>query len=113
MSGFEDVNYYFRKAARVMDLSAAVGRILVTPYREVKVDAPTTPKADEAPAQRGVTVSYFEWAQNIQQFTWEEDMRDADAALARVVGERKVSFRTAAFVMAIGRVGRATVLRGV
>ncbi len=122
MSGFEDVNYYFRKAARVMDLSAAVGRILVTPYREVKVDAPTTPKADEALAQRGVTVSYFEWAQNIQQFTWEEDkvnaelhrhMRDADAALARVVGERKVSFRTGAFVMAIGRVGRATVLRGV
>ena len=70
MSGFEDVNYYFRKAARVMDLSAAVGRILVTPYREVKVDASTTPKADEALAQRGVTVSYFEWAQNIQQFTW-------------------------------------------
>ena len=141
MSGFEDVNYYFRKAARVMDLSAAVGRILVTPYREVKVDAsitldsgviteanvkdiraglileaanaPTTPKADEALAQRGVTVSYFEWAQNIQQFTWEEDKRDADATLARVVGERKVSFRTAAFVMAIGRVRRATVLRGV
>src|SRR5437879_5202303 len=122
MSGFEDVNYYFRKAARVMDLSAAVERILVTPYREVKVDASTTPKADEALAQRGVTVSYFEWAQNIQQFTWEEDkvnaelhrhMRDADAALARVVGERKVSFRTAALVMAIGRVGRATVLRGV
>ena len=120
MSGFEDVNYYFRKAARVMDLSAAVGRILVTPYREVKVDAsitldsggvteanvkdiraglileaanaPTTPKADEALAQRGVTVSYFEWAQNIQQFTWEEDKVNAE--LHR-------------------RVGRATVLRGV
>src|SRR5439155_982682 len=70
----------------------------------------------------GVTVSYFEWAQNIQQFTWEEDkinaelhrhMRDAYATLARVVRERKVSFRTAAFVVAIGRVGRATVLRGV
>ena len=98
-------------------------------------NAPTTPKADEVLAQRGVTVlpdiyvnaggvtvSYFEWAQNIQQFTWEEDkinaelhrhMRDAYAALARVVGERKVSFRTGAFVMAIGRVGRATVLRGV
>src|SRR5439155_17993729 len=78
MSGFEDVNYYFRKAARVMDLSAAVGRILVTPYREVKVDASTTPKADEALAQRGVTVSYFEWAQNIQQFTWEEDKVNAE-----------------------------------
>src|SRR5205823_14757876 len=110
MSGFEDVNYYFRKAARVMDLSAAVGRILVTPYREVKANAPTTPKADEALAQRGVTVSYFEWAQNIQQFRWEEDkvnaelhrhMRDADAAPARVVRERNVSFRTGAFVMAV------------
>ena len=98
-------------------------------------NAPTTPRADEALAQRGVTVlpdiyvnaggvtvSYFEWAQNIQQFTWEEDkvnaelhrhMRDAYATLARVVRERKVSFRTAAFVVAIGRVGRATVLRGV
>ena len=69
-----------------------------------------------------MTVSYFEWAQNIQQFTWEEDkvnaelhrhMRDAYATLARVVRERKVSFRTAAFIVAIGRVGRATVLRGV
>ncbi len=98
-------------------------------------NAPTTPKADEILGQRGVTVlpdiyvnaggvtvSYFEWAQNIQQFTWEEDkinaelhrhMREAYATLARVVRERKVSFRTAAFIVAIGRVGRATVLRGV
>jgi glutamate dehydrogenase (NAD(P)+) len=98
-------------------------------------NAPTTPEADEALGGRGVvvlpdiyvnaggvTVSYFEWAQNIQQFTWEEDkvntelqrhMRDAYATLARVVKERKVSFRTAAYVVAIGRVGRATVLRGV
>ena len=98
-------------------------------------NAPTTPKADEMLTARGVvvlpdiyvnaggvTVSYFEWAQNIQQFSWEEDkinaelarhMREAYATLARVVRERKVSFRTAAFIVAIGRVGRATVLRGV
>jgi len=98
-------------------------------------NAPTTPKADEMLTERGVvvlpdiyvnaggvTVSYFEWAQNIQQFSWEEDkinaelarhMREAYATLARIVRERKVSFRTAAFIMAIGRVGRATVLRGV
>src|SRR5216684_481748 len=42
MSGFEEVNYYFRKAARVMDLSASVERMLVTPYREVKVDVSIT-----------------------------------------------------------------------
>jgi glutamate dehydrogenase (NAD(P)+) len=98
-------------------------------------NAPTAPEADETLAARnvvvlpdiyvnagGVTVSYFEWAQNIQQFTWEEDkvnaelqrhMRDAYATLARVAKERKVSFRTAAYVVAIGRVGRATVLRGI
>ena len=40
-------------------------------------------------------------------------MREAYATLARVASERKVSFRTAAFIVAIGRVGRATVLRGV
>ncbi|HEX6209304.1 MAG TPA: glutamate dehydrogenase, partial [Methylomirabilota bacterium] len=98
-------------------------------------NAPTTPRADEILQARGVTVlpdiwvnaggvtvSYFEWAQNIQQFTWPEEriaaeldrhMREAYATLARVVRERKVSFRTAAFIVAIGRVGRATALRGI
>ncbi|MBI2206070.1 MAG: glutamate dehydrogenase [Candidatus Rokubacteria bacterium] len=98
-------------------------------------NAPTTPGADDILEGRGVTVlpdifvnaggvtvSYFEWAQNIQQFSWEEEkvnaelhrhMREAYATLARVVKSRKVSFRTAAFIVAIGRVGRATVLRGV
>jgi glutamate dehydrogenase (NAD(P)+) len=98
-------------------------------------NAPVTPRADEILHERGVTVlpdiyvnaggvtvSYFEWVQNIQQFTWDEDrittelarhMREAYATLARVARERKVSLRTAAFIVAIGRVGRATVLRGV
>lgn len=98
-------------------------------------NAPTTPRADEILQTRGVTVlpdiwvnaggvtvSYFEWAQNIQQFSWEEEritaelgrhMREAYATLARVVRERRVSFRTAAFIVAIERVARATALRGV
>ena len=42
MSGAEDVKYYFRKAARVMDLSTRVERMLVTPFREVKVDVSIT-----------------------------------------------------------------------
>jgi len=98
-------------------------------------NAPTTPEADEIFQQRGipvlpdiyanaggVTVSYFEWVQNIQQFTWEADritaelqrhMTEAYATLAKVARERRVPLRTAAFIVAIGRVGRATVLRGV
>ena len=97
-------------------------------------NVPTTPEADEILAERGipilpdiyanaggVTVSYFEWTQNIQQFTWEEEkitaelrryMREAYATLSRVARERRVPLRTAAFIVAIGRVGRATVLRG-
>ena len=97
-------------------------------------NAPTTPEADEILTQRGipilpdvyanaggVTVSYFEWTQNIQQFTWEEAkvaaelkryMTEAYATLSRVARERRVPLRTAAFIVAIGRVGRATVLRG-
>ena len=98
-------------------------------------NAPITPEADEILETRGipvlpdiyanaggVTVSYFEWVQNIQQFTWELDkvnaelhrhMREAYATLARVARDRRVPLRTAAFIVAIGRVGRATVLRGV
>jgi glutamate dehydrogenase (NAD(P)+) len=98
-------------------------------------NGPTTPEADEILNARGilllpdiyanaggVTVSYFEWVQNVQQFTWEEDkvnaelhrhMREAYATIARVAREHRVPLRTAAFIVAIGRVGRATVLRGV
>lgn len=97
-------------------------------------NAPTTPEADEILTSRGipvlpdiyanaggVTVSYFEWVQNIQQFTWEEEkinaelqryMREAYATIAKVARDRRLPLRTAAYIVAIGRVGRATVLRG-
>src|SRR5256712_12805711 len=42
MSGFEDVNYYFRKAARVRGRRGGVGALPVPPYRGVKVDVSIT-----------------------------------------------------------------------
>lgn len=69
----------------------------------------------------GVTVSYFEWVQNTQRFYWEEDevnkrlesiLHKAYRAVGRIAHARKVDHRTAAFVMAIREVGKATVLRG-
>jgi glutamate dehydrogenase (NAD(P)+) len=42
MSGFDAVNYYFRKAAKVMELSPAIEKMLVMPFREVKVDVSIT-----------------------------------------------------------------------
>jgi len=96
-------------------------------------NGPTTPEADAILHERGihvipdilanaggVTVSYFEWVQNIQQFRWEEDrvrdelskiMRRAYAAVREVQREKKIDMRAAAFALAIRRVGRAAMSR--
>jgi glutamate dehydrogenase (NAD(P)+) len=69
----------------------------------------------------GVTVSYFEWAQNRSGFTWtlEEVNARMRQILARafdevlhVAVERGVSHRLAAQVIAIQRVAEATRMRG-
>ncbi len=96
-------------------------------------NSPTTPEANEILHKKGVlilpdilsnaggvTVSYFEWAQNVQQFRWEVDrvtqelsktMRKAYAAVREVAASRKIDFRTAAYVLGISRVGKAAVAR--
>jgi len=68
----------------------------------------------------GVTVSYFEWAQNIQQFRWDEErvnqeldkkMSRAYRSVREVASEHGIDMRTAAFVLAIRRVGKAALAR--
>jgi glutamate dehydrogenase (NAD(P)+) len=70
----------------------------------------------------GVTVSYFEWVQNRQHYQWglnrvrQELDRVLSESFERVWSlsvERKVSLRTAAYMLGIGRVGRATILGGI
>ena len=69
----------------------------------------------------GVTGSYFEWTQNIQQFTWKESQFNAElqdrltVALDRVVAfaeEREISMRQASFAIAIDKFAKAATMRG-
>jgi glutamate dehydrogenase/leucine dehydrogenase len=70
----------------------------------------------------GVTVSYFEWVQNVQRLFWNED--DVNQRLDQIMTKpfhevyelslkEKVNMRTAAYMLGIGRVGEAKRLRGV
>ncbi|MEA3211933.1 MAG: glutamate dehydrogenase [Chthoniobacter sp.] len=98
-------------------------------------NAPTEPEADEIFHERGIAVipdilanaggvivSYFEWAQNIQCFRWSEEevnerlkrtLSDSYATVRKLVKQRNLTWRSAAYVVALGRVAKATVLRGV
>ncbi len=69
----------------------------------------------------GVMGSYFEWTQNIQEFSWpiEKFRNELDARMAtafnntnQVADKYSVDLRTAAFIVAVGRVSEAFKLRG-
>lgn len=97
-------------------------------------NGPTTMKADAVLNERGifvvpdvlcnaggVTVSYFEWVQDLAQFMWDEDRVNSELrkqmakAYRRVrakATEKRVSMRTAALVIGVEKVAREKAMRG-
>ena len=70
----------------------------------------------------GVTASYFEWVQNRQHYQWglnrvrqelDSVMSEAFERVWSLSQEHSVSLRVAAYMLGIGRVGRATILGGI
>jgi glutamate dehydrogenase (NAD(P)+) len=97
-------------------------------------NGPTTPGADRVLREHGVfvipdilcnaggvTVSYFEWAQDMQGYFWDEVQvnKELEKFMKRAFHEvhelskrNKVDMRTAAYMLAVGRVAEATRVRG-
>ncbi|HEY7781238.1 MAG TPA: glutamate dehydrogenase, partial [Ktedonobacterales bacterium] len=70
----------------------------------------------------GVTVSYFEWVQDLQRFFWNEGeinnrlehiMVQSFNAVEAKREEQGCDFRTAAYLLAVARVAEATEVRGI
>jgi len=98
-------------------------------------NGPTTPEADPILFANnvyvipdilanagGVTVSYFEWVQNLEMLHWSEDdvnrrlqdiMTRSFQEVREVAARERVDMRTAAYMLAVGRVAEATLVRGV
>lgn len=98
-------------------------------------NGPTTPDADSFLHQKGilvipdilanaggVTVSYFEWVQDLQELWWDED--DVNRRLEKIMIKAfddvnamakryAVDLRTGAYILAIDRVAHATKIRGI
>jgi glutamate dehydrogenase (NAD(P)+) len=97
-------------------------------------NGPITPMADDILTRKGVfvlpdilanaggvTVSYFEWVQDLQNFFWEEHevnaklesiMKRAFQEVYQASQKYRVNMRVAAYILAISRVAQATLVRG-
>jgi glutamate dehydrogenase (NAD(P)+) len=112
----------------------SVGRVKAKIIAEL-ANGPTTPGADRALAERGVflvpdilanaggvTVSYYEWVQDLYSYFWseseinnrlEQTMRAAFHSVYEKARHYDTDMRTGAYILAVDRVAEATRMRGI
>lgn len=147
LRGFPDADSITNEQLLALDVDVLIpaalgGVITVDNVQSIKApvivegaNAPVQPGADDVLDKKGtiilpdilanaggVTVSYFEWAQNRQFYRWNLDRvrQELDKTLSTAFEEtwemaraRNVSLRTAAFMLGIDRVARAATLGGI
>jgi glutamate dehydrogenase (NAD(P)+) len=147
LRGFKDADHITNDELLALDVDilipAALGGVITAenaprvkaPVIVEGANAPVLPGADDVLDAKGtillpdilanaggVTVSYFEWAQNRQFYRWDINRvrQELDKTLSTAFEEtwelardRKVSLRTAAFMLGIDRVARAATLGGI
>jgi glutamate dehydrogenase/leucine dehydrogenase len=111
-----------------------VGRVRTKIIAEL-ANGPITPGADRVLAEQGVllvpdilanaggvTVSYYEWVQDLYSYFWsegeinqrlEQTMRTAFREVYETGERYRTEMRTAAYILAIQRVAEATSVRGI
>jgi glutamate dehydrogenase (NAD(P)+) len=147
LAGYQDADRISNEQLLELDVNllipAALGGV-ITKKNAAKIKAPIIieaangpidPDADDILAERGtkvlpdilanaggVTVSYFEWVQNLQYYKWPLNRvrQELESVMSRAFQQvwdeanlRRISLRTAAYMIAIGKVHRAAKLAGV
>ena len=147
VAGYPDADAMIRDEVLTIDcdvlIPAALGDAITTDnMKDIRAriivegaNGPISAEADEYLAKQdvqilpdiyanagGVTVSYFEWVQNIQQFHWSEEqvnkalqqhMTSGFHDMMKYREQYKIDFRTGAFALALERVRSATMKRGI
>jgi len=129
-----DVNILVPAALENVITKSNANRVKASCILEV-ANGPTTPEADEILAKKkidvipdilanagGVTVSYFEWVQNRSRYYWTEKeidqkllerMTKAFLDIHNFMTNKKITYRQAAYALAINRIGKAVKNRGI
>lgn len=122
-------------AAIEKQITADVARLVKARIIAEGANGPTTPEADEILEKKGitvipdilanaggVTVSYFEWIQDRDAYFWDLDRINKELRkimvfafndVYRIAREKKVPMRIAAYILAVERLAKAIILRGI